>query len=431
LLILLRNIKTTYYLYSCPDMRFSILSTLVVALAADSAVASSWFGKAVYNKWHETELERWLSDNNVPYPTPADRKDLENLVKQNWNDKVVTPYNSWDAKQLQSYLSVKGQQAKKGTEKNTNSLIAQVKNYWTETEEQASHAYSSVWNWIFDSWTESQLKAFLDRHGIPAPQPRTRDSLLKTARENYQSAANKIGETAAYPGDWLYQSWSESDLKAWLDERGYPAPQPSTRDKLIASVRRNSRLASLNLQAAASSASASAASAQETLTDAIFNAWSDSQIKEWLDKNNVKVPQGSRRNELVALARKHRARLTGDTVASTASSYYGAATSSAGNEYVKATDGVAYYLDWIKSQIGLGVDSASASAVSASSVAAKSASSASKAAASAGSSAYSSASKAASKSGQKAADAAAESASIAKNRAGEAAQKATDYAKEL
>lgn len=62
-------------------------------------------------------------------------------------------------------------------------------------------------------WSESALKAFLDRHGIPNPQPRTRDSLLATARDNYDTVANKLGETTSYPGNWLYESWSDSDLK--------------------------------------------------------------------------------------------------------------------------------------------------------------------------------------------------------------------------
>lgn len=56
-----------------------------------------------------------------------------------------------------------------------------------------------------------------------------------------------------------------------------------------------------------------------------------------LDKNGINVPQGSKRNELVALARKHRAQLTGDNVSYSASSMFGAATSRAGNEYAKAT----------------------------------------------------------------------------------------------
>lgn len=164
--------------------------------------------------------------------------------------------------------------------------------------------------------------------------------MLKTVRENYESVAKKFGQYAAYPGDWLYETWSESDLKEYLDERGIPVPQPSTRDKLIASVRRNGRLASINMSSVASSASASAASAQASLSDALFDAWSDSQLKEFFDKNGIKVPQGTKRNEMVALARKHSASLT-DKISSTTSSAgsaFNAATSSAGNQFAKATD---------------------------------------------------------------------------------------------
>jgi hypothetical protein len=133
-------------------MRFSVASTLAVALAAQPIVASSWFGKPVYNKWHETELERWLNDYNIPHPTPSDRKSLENTVKENWDKNVVNPYYSWDAKTLSNYLTSKGQQAKKGTEKDAKSLAEQVKVYWTETEESANQAYGSVKDWIFDSY---------------------------------------------------------------------------------------------------------------------------------------------------------------------------------------------------------------------------------------------------------------------------------------
>lgn len=311
------------------------------------------------------------------------------------------------------------------------------------------------------------MKAFLDYHGIPNPTPRTRDSLLQAARSGYQSTANKVGETVAYPGNWLYESWSDSDLKAWLDERGIPVPQPSSRDKLIASIRRNSRTAADKAKAAASSASSSAAGAQQSLSDALLTSWSDSQIKAWFDKNGIKVPQGSKRNELVALARKHSARLSGDNVASSASSVYGAATSSAGNQYAQATDGLygqaKYWFQWATVQAGIGGEQAKSSFSSASSVASASASSAasvasksatsltgaagasassassvasksSSSASSVASASASSASKKAGKSGsgyaEAAYDAATEGASSAKHRASEAAQKATDRVKE-
>ena len=92
-----------------------------------------------------------MSDNNIPYPTPADRKDLENLIKTNWDDYVVAPYNSWDINQLQKYVSLKGEEVKKGTEKNKDQLVAQVKASWTDTEDKVDEAYSSVRDWIFDS----------------------------------------------------------------------------------------------------------------------------------------------------------------------------------------------------------------------------------------------------------------------------------------
>jgi len=163
---------------------------------------------------------------------------------------------------------------------------------------------------------------------------------LAQARENYETISKKLGQTSLYPGNWLYDQWSESDLKGFLDEHGFPVPQPTTRDKLIASVRRNSRLASLNMKSAVSSASTSAASAHASLTDALFDAWSDSQLKSWFDENGIKVPQGSKRNEMIALARKHRKQMydSGSSVSSSAASAYGGATSKAGNEYAKATD---------------------------------------------------------------------------------------------
>jgi len=182
------------------------------------------------------------------------------------------------------------------------------------------------------------LKAFADKHGIPVPQPRKHDTLLANVRSNYEAVAQKVGATASYPGDWLYQTWSESDLKEWLDSHGIPAPQPTSRDKMIASVRRNSRLASLKRQSAAASASQSAAAAVESLRDSIIESWDDSQIKEWADKNGIKVPHGSKRAELLAIVRKHRAQLSEDTISQSAASAYGAATSKAQNEWARATE---------------------------------------------------------------------------------------------
>lgn len=161
--------------------------------------------------------------------------------------------------------------------------------------------------------------------------------MLSTAREHYEAIAQKLGQTSAYPGNWLYEHWSESDLKEWLDSHGVTVPQPTTRDKLIAQVRRHARLASLQAQRASETTSSSIAAAQESLSEALFNAWSESDFKKFFDDHGIKVPQGSNRNEMIALARKHRALLV-EEPASSITSAWGAATSKAGNEYARATE---------------------------------------------------------------------------------------------
>ncbi|KAM5430684.1 hypothetical protein McanMca71_005240 [Microsporum canis] len=284
-----------------------LFTGLIIALTVSEAVGSrDWFSKAVYNQWHETELERWLSDHDVPYPSPADRKDLEELVKTNWESYVVAPAS--------------------------------------RTAEEVSGSFNDAKEWIFESWSDSQLKAFLDRHGIPCPQPKKRDTLLSTARRNYESIAQTLGQSVNYPGNWLYEHWSESELKEYLDSHGFPVPQPTSRDKLIAAVRRNSRRAGIESRKSASAASASMAAAQETLTEALFNAWSESDFKKFFDEHSIKVPQGSRRNEMLALARKNRHYLLEKPAASVASGY-GAATSKAGNEFARATDDAKLKMD--------------------------------------------------------------------------------------
>ena len=75
-------------------------------------------------------------------------------MQKNWEDNVAKPYNKWDASQLQSYLGSKGQQAKKGTEKNKDSLLSQVQGIWHQTADQANDAYGSTEQWIFDRQVE-------------------------------------------------------------------------------------------------------------------------------------------------------------------------------------------------------------------------------------------------------------------------------------
>ena len=212
---------------------------LSLALVANAVDAKSWLSDAgmflstrplhagyvltshhiAYNKWHQTELERWLSDHGVPYSTPSDRRELEKLVKQNWDANVVEPYSAWDTEKLTSYLKQKGIDTKESAQQSRDSLVAQVRGTWYESEDSAQRGWVNVKDWILDTWTDSQLKAFCDRNNIPVPQPRKRDTLLQKARENYEAVAKKAGEAAAYPGNWLYESWSGESSRRRVSSR--------------------------------------------------------------------------------------------------------------------------------------------------------------------------------------------------------------------
>jgi hypothetical protein len=94
------------------------------------------------------------------------------------------------------------------------------------------------------------------------------------------------------------------------------------------------------MQEQAESSRKSAQQAYSTLTDKLIDSWGESQLKEFCDKNNIPVPQGTKLNQLRALVRKHRAEILGDTVSGTAASAFGAATSNVNSAAAKATDTV-------------------------------------------------------------------------------------------
>lgn len=122
---------------------------------------------SAYNKWHETELERWLSDHAIPYPKPADRKDIEDLVAKNWKEYVVEPYRRWSPAELSSFLAARGKDVKAGADETVENLIESVKSNWYGSEDAADRAATETKDWIFETWSDSQLKALCDRQGIP------------------------------------------------------------------------------------------------------------------------------------------------------------------------------------------------------------------------------------------------------------------------
>jgi len=184
-----------------------------------AVVAECLFGSdKIYNSWHETQLERYLDDHSIPYPKPADRKHLIKAVEKNWDHaKNHPPYENWDEAKMKAWLEERKLEADHGKQ----SILQQVKSYWYDT----TNEWHNSKEWVFNSWSDSDLKAFLDKNHIPNPNPKSRDSMLAAARGAYGDLSKKANDASHAPGDWLFESWSDSDLKAWCDARGVPVPQ--------------------------------------------------------------------------------------------------------------------------------------------------------------------------------------------------------------
>lgn len=89
------------------------------------------------------------------------------MIQKNWDTYAVAPYKVWDTDKLTSYLKQKGVETKDTAGANKDTLISQVQSKWYETEDKAQTAWEDTKNWFLDTWSDSTLKSFADKHGIP------------------------------------------------------------------------------------------------------------------------------------------------------------------------------------------------------------------------------------------------------------------------
>ncbi|KAI5305544.1 hypothetical protein KEM56_004112 [Ascosphaera pollenicola] len=243
---------------------------LISLIALFQLATANWVGSKAQDQ--EVDLKRWLADHDIPHPPHSNREELEQLVRDNWQHKISAPLSH-----------AKGR-----------------------VSDAIGDAIGDAKQWVFDTWDESMIKRFLDSHGVTTPKPSNRNIILQTAKDNYDTIAQKAGETARYPGDWLYAQWSDSQLKEYLDKHGYPVPQHTKRDRLIAAVRRAGFLASKKYEQKYYDASSAVVSAKESISDAALQKWSDADFRKFFEQHGIRVPSGYSREEIMGLVHKYK-----------------------------------------------------------------------------------------------------------------------------
>jgi hypothetical protein len=114
------------------------------------------------------------------------------------------------------------------------------------------HKAASGWSaWTFDTWTKENLEKYLQANSKKYKKnaKASRDDLVKQAQDSYASASKSGGtayasatnyltkETAAAKDD-TFSTWSESDVKKYLDSYGITTYQGSTLNELRAEARK-------------------------------------------------------------------------------------------------------------------------------------------------------------------------------------------------
>jgi hypothetical protein len=175
--------------------------------------------------------------------------------------------------------------------KATDSAASAASNYGSQATDYAWQKKDEAFDAALNSWSETRLKSFLDARGVPVPQNGKIDELRAAVRHNAHKAKVHAGFS-----DSVFDAWSTEQLQEWLGKKA-----KGTRDELIASAKKNYATASAKGGDQWSSLTAQGAKA----TGYLFDSWSDSDLKSFLDSYGVPVPQGSKRNELIAAARRN------------------------------------------------------------------------------------------------------------------------------
>jgi len=163
---------------------------------------------------------------------------------------------------------------------------------------------------IFNTWSQSQLKAWADIHGLEVPQTSKRDELLSFYRRHKYLLQQDIDEFVDYASknavpylskvpseveqqfrnakDSFFELWDDSRLKAFLDAQGVTGYEKSTKDKLIALAKE--RKQKIN----------------QVWDSYDFEKWSVPKLQSWLKERGQVV--SDEKDELVKQARNYLSR---------------------------------------------------------------------------------------------------------------------------
>jgi hypothetical protein len=245
--------------------------------ASQATDAASKLGQDAFDKvieyWSETRLKAYLDSRGVPVPQASKRDELLAMVRLN-KHKAATgwgawTFDTWTKENLKKWLKDRGQKVSDDASVTRDQLYKQAVDYYNSVAAAAASAGSTASKSAAS--VASDASDYVSASGGSAASRATDSaaSAASVAGESVASAASVAGESAASAAsagteaatetakqvfasitsalaqatdtakEATFETWSDSDLKAYLDTYNIPTYQGTTRNELIAMARRN------------------------------------------------------------------------------------------------------------------------------------------------------------------------------------------------
>jgi len=233
-----------------------------------------------------TEIKAWADKNGIRVPQGSKRNELLAIARKH-------------------RAQLTGDNVSDSAKSAFGAATSSANNQYAKATDDAQLMAEDAFNKATGTWSESRLKAYLDSRGVPVPQSGKKDELLAAVRLNRHKAAT--GWSA-----WTFDTWTLENLKAYLASSGNKAAEKAskktgaTREQLLSAAQDAYAEASKTGGTSYASVTSYLAKQTDAAKDSVFDTWSESELKNYLDSYGFNVPQGSTKNQLVAWARNQR-----------------------------------------------------------------------------------------------------------------------------
>ncbi|KAG8691720.1 hypothetical protein FRC11_012004 [Ceratobasidium sp. 423] len=227
-----------------------VSAVLAVTLLASSASAS-WFSSEPetpyeYAKWNQAQLEQWLKDHNEKLVVTA---------KQYYRSYASAVSSFSAAASATASTAVYGDYGYQAS-KSASSASRSASSVAASGSARVAKALEDSKDYIYSNWTDSELRAYLEKHGVVKTQAQlTREQLLAQMRTAYAAVADPV-----------YNAWGTSYMHQWLVEHGIiKSDYEKNRDKLVEQLQ----------------------TYYYDTNDAVYSTWTDNQLRDWLIEHNI------------------------------------------------------------------------------------------------------------------------------------------------